>query len=253
MEIVAQLLIQLPLWGRSFLLFSLFFIIFRPILIWLVPKILWLILFLVQKLLELVFYFLILGLGWIHRSNNQSQYYTNIHRIENGMIGGINGFKTIRIKILDKQRQKKRKAYWAIAVSLSLIISYSVYQWPDKKVGQAWSSIDRWIVEEQLDASMITQKAAWIGSWMGSSETSLAEDKKVTYQLKDSYDGGNLREYPVSSDSLQENNVVMEINQSTVLTFLKESDNRGETEWIKVKTENGTVGWISKGIVKKVN
>lgn len=79
---------------------------------------------------------------------------------------------------------------------------------------------------------------------------SLNEGSTDKYKLKPSYEGGSLREEPV--EGTETDNVIRSISPDETLLFLGETEKQGNITWYKVKTQDDEYGWISGGIIEKV-
>jgi uncharacterized membrane protein YiaA len=261
LEAISYIWLALPLWVNIIIIMLGCLLFVKLILIRILPKLPVVIFKFLYAALSFLMHIVIFLFGWfisLKKTWHSGNYFPIIHSIENSGI--------LLIKKLKLQKNKERNlhvntsGYTRITVLVSGLLIAGIYNdFPSPKVSEAWDTVDHWIVSDVLGEEYITREAAseHVAAWFDHSEmeTGEAYEKEenepiVKLQISDSFESGNLREYPV--DSLEEDNIKTSIDEETVLTFTGNTETAGDRLWVEVTTPDDKTGWVTEHLVEKI-
>jgi hypothetical protein len=158
---------------------------------------------------------------------------------------GINSILKVLRKRPEASGKVKVWTFW-IAISSAVLLSLAITKNPEEWYASKWQKADTWLTVDKLEKELEFKGNEFLASVNAKVKES-PDDVETFYILTDEYkDGGAIRESPALDGAK-----VTEISMDQTVLYLneEETDSRGII-WLKVRTEDGKVGWISSKIIE---
>jgi Bacterial SH3 domain len=230
-----SLISVLPEWFRIFLALFVLLQLARLILLYIVPPILNLFCRLLKKMLYIISYPIMALLCTMQRSRREAgkagiSIWIDI--IE-GIFALFESFFNKMIQLFMKRKRNKKKIKrWTFysATALVILLTAAIMNNPNEWYTQKWKKAEGWLNQEHVHIQA----------------SGASPDQKELILNKNYEEGGNIREAPALTAPR-----LYTITNGEIMHFLNEEqvDSKG-IKWLKVKTPNGSEGWISALIVR---
>ncbi|OYD57694.1 hypothetical protein CGZ90_13605 [Fictibacillus aquaticus] len=241
----------LPEWARIAIVTFISILLIRPLLLSWLPKLLKIAAIILSKVVELISSPFMMIINNVQKKRRAAGNIYNpfwVDWIEGFFSFFMFIFKKIELLALKKPKNPMRIKKWTrnIAILAAILFSLAITNGPTESYSMKWKEFDYYMTVDKLYRELGFSAAETTASFETEAEEASTSGIRLT--LNETYkSGGNVRSGPSLSSK-----AVDDLVWGEEVAYLdeKSEDSEGRT-WLKVRTKEGIIGWVSSKIMKR--